>query len=54
MRKAVGDCQLPYGHLHRRVSGNLNVHVNSRNGPEPVFTKEEEEAFANWLSEMAK
>ena len=28
------------------------VEVDSRNGPPPVFTADEEEAMAKWLSEM--
>lgn len=33
-----------------RLSG--KVQIDSRNGPQPVFTADEEEAMAKWLSEM--
>ena len=28
--------------------------VDSRNGPSPVFNKQEEESMVNWLKEMAE
>ena len=30
------------------------VQIDSRNGPQPVFTADEEEAMAKWLSEWMK
>ena len=41
-----------HGYLYRRVSEETSV--ESRKGPKPVFTKEEANAMAGWLSEMAK
>lgn len=51
LRKASKEYSLSYSFLQRRYSG--EVEVDSINGPSPVFSKAEEEAFANWLSEMA-
>jgi hypothetical protein len=43
---------LSYGFLWRRIFG--EVEIESRNGPPTVFSREEEEAMANYLSEMAE
>ncbi|KAK3096946.1 hypothetical protein FSP39_005022 [Pinctada imbricata] len=51
IRKAAKECNLSYSFLQRRTSG--EVGIDYRNGPRPVFSKEEEEAMAHWLSEMA-
>ncbi|KAK3086373.1 hypothetical protein FSP39_017497 [Pinctada imbricata] len=52
IQKAASSNYLSYGYLYRRMSG--EVEIDSRNGPAPVFNRSEEEAIANWLSEMAK
>ncbi|KAK3099982.1 hypothetical protein FSP39_012930 [Pinctada imbricata] len=52
INRAATKCNLPYGYLYRRVTG--EVELESRNGPPPVFNKREEEQMANWLSEMAR
>lgn len=52
LRNAAKIYNLSYGYLHRRVSGELDV--DKRKGPATVFTAEEEEAMAHWLSEMAE
>ena len=51
LRKASREYDLPYSFLQRRSSG--EVEIESINGPSSVFSQAEEEAFANWLSEMA-
>lgn len=42
---------MSYGYFHRRLSG--EVDLDSRNGPQPIFTKNKENAMAHWLKEMA-
>jgi len=52
IRKAAEKHDLSYGFLHRRVSG--QVEIEKRKGPLPIFSRDEEEAMAKWLSEMAE
>ena len=47
IRRAAMECGLSYSLLQRRTSG--EVKLDSRNGPSPIFTAEEEAAFATWL-----
>ncbi|XP_062605485.1 uncharacterized protein LOC134267284 [Saccostrea cucullata] len=52
IRRAALENNLSFSFLQRRTSG--KVDVDSKRGPKPVFKKAEEEAFANYLSEMAQ
>lgn len=52
IRKAASQYNLSYSYLRRRLTG--EVEIDSRNGPNTVFTTSEERAFAEYLSEMAK
>ena len=52
IRKAALETGLSVSYLKRRISGECEV--GSRNGPAPVFNREEEERMARWLVEMAK
>ena len=47
IRRAAMECGLSYSFVHRRITG--VVKLDSRNGPNPIFTAEEEAAFATWL-----
>jgi hypothetical protein len=49
VRKASELYGLSYGYLYRRLSG--EVELDSRNGPQPIFNKTEEEAMAHWLTD---
>lgn len=51
-RKACEECKYSNECLQRRLSGEIDI--GSRNGPAPVFLKEEEKAMAEWLCEMAE
>ena len=52
LRKAASDYGLSYGFLYRRYSG--EVDIEKLKGPNTIFTQQEEEGMALWLSEMAK
>ena len=52
VRKVAAKFGLTYSFLYRRLSG--EVEIDSRNGPQTVFTSKEEEAMATWLKEMAE
>ncbi|KAJ8314823.1 hypothetical protein KUTeg_006973 [Tegillarca granosa] len=49
--KTAEKYNLSYSYLQRRVSG--TVGLQSRNGPSPYLTTDEEEMIANYVSEMA-
>lgn len=51
LRKASKEYNVSYSFLQRRYPG--EVELDSINGPSSVFSQSEEEALANWLSEMA-
>ncbi|KAJ8304425.1 hypothetical protein KUTeg_018008 [Tegillarca granosa] len=52
IRRASIDHNLSNSYLYRRVSG--ETAVNATNGPDTVFSRQEETEFAMYLSEMAK
>ncbi|KAH3820405.1 hypothetical protein DPMN_122151 [Dreissena polymorpha] len=52
LRKAARECNLSYSFLQRRYSGETDI--DKVKGPATIFTKEEEENMASWLSEMAQ
>jgi hypothetical protein len=52
IRRAAREHGLSKDFLRRRLNG--GVGIESRCGPAPIFTKEEEEAMAKWLVEMCK
>ncbi|KAH3886047.1 hypothetical protein DPMN_010048 [Dreissena polymorpha] len=47
--RAARNHDLSESFLRRRLSG--EVSLDSRNGPQPIFSKKEEEELAMWLSE---
>ena len=52
IRKAARRHGLSFGFLYRRLSG--EVKIDSTHGSPAVFSKQEEESMAKWLSEMAE
>ena len=52
IHKAAGMCGIPNQTLRDRFSGRIN-HATERSGPAPLFSREEEEAFAEHITQMS-